>query len=87
MEGCDQEAPMVECAIITLKEETIVLKKSSNPEPVLEEFIPLQNTSGEDAKLEIISKEKCGGDKKNWLSTTQLWNNPNPNPNLNTNQT
>ncbi|KAL7603968.1 hypothetical protein Lser_V15G17058 [Lactuca serriola] len=75
MEGCDQEAPMVECgsavvkgiisdtadklSIITLKEETIVLKKSSNPEPVLEEFIPLKNTSDEDAKLEIISKEKC----------------------------
>ncbi|CAI9286817.1 unnamed protein product [Lactuca saligna] len=72
---------LINDAIITLKEESIVLKKSSNAEPVLEEFIPLKNTCDEDAKLETMSKEKCCGDKKNWLSTTQLWNNPNPNTN------
>lgn len=70
---------LINDAIITLKEESMVLKKSSNAEPVLEEFIPLKNTCDEDAKLEDTMKEKGGGDKKNWLSSTQLWNNPNTN--------
>ncbi|KAI3702452.1 hypothetical protein L6452_28190 [Arctium lappa] len=55
-------------AIVTLKEELMVFKKSTN-QPVLEEFIPLKNTCDEDPKVEIDN-----GDKKNWLSSTQLWN-------------
>ncbi|KAL4588756.1 hypothetical protein LXL04_001651 [Taraxacum kok-saghyz] len=70
---------LINDAIITVKEDLTVLKKSSNTEPILEEFIPLKNTCDEDAKLEDAMKEKGGGDKKNWLSTTQLWNNPNAN--------
>ena len=65
-------------AIVTLKEELMVFKKSIN-QPVLEEFIPLKNTcDDEDPKVEIDS-----GDKKNWLSSTQLWNTNDNNPNTN----
>lgn len=42
--------------------------KSAN-QPTLEEFIPLNKTCDEDPKVETDS-----GDKKNWLSSTQLWN-------------
>lgn len=74
---------LINDAIITLKEELTVLKKTSNAEPVLEEFIPLKNTDDDDPKLEITGKEKGAGDMKNWLSTTQLWNSPNTNQTLN----
>lgn len=53
----------------------MVLKKSSNNEPVLEEFIPLKkNSDDQDEQFEITRKENGGGDMKNWLSSTQLWN-------------
>lgn len=55
-------------AIVALKEELMVFKKSAN-QPVLEEFIPLKKTCDEDPKVETDSS-----DKKNWLSSTQLWN-------------
>ncbi|KAK9077278.1 hypothetical protein SSX86_005615 [Deinandra increscens subsp. villosa] len=55
-------------AIAALKEEITVFKKSAN-QPVLEEFIPLKKTCDGDRKVETDS-----GDKKNWLSSTQLWN-------------
>ncbi|KAD5507990.1 hypothetical protein E3N88_15693 [Mikania micrantha] len=70
-------------AIITLKEEAMVFKKSSNADPVLEEFIPLKKTCDEDAKVDLIREEKGGGDKKNWWSSTQLWNTNDINPNTN----
>nr|XP_043624573.1 transcription factor HHO6-like [Erigeron canadensis] len=65
---------LINDAIVALKEELMVLKRSSKSEPVLEEFIPLKRTC--DEEVEISSqKEKSGvGDKKNWLSSTQLWN-------------
>lgn len=55
-------------AIVALKEELTIFKKSANP-PTLEEFIPLNKTCDEDPKPETDN-----GDKKNWLSSTQLWN-------------
>ena len=61
-------------AIVALKEESNVLKKSLHVEPVLEEFIPLKNSCDDDAKVEIVANENDNGDKKNWLSSTHLWN-------------
>lgn len=52
-------------AIVTLKEELMVFKKSKD-QPVLEEFIPIKKTYDDDPKVE--------NDKKNWLSSTHLWN-------------
>ncbi|KAI3716072.1 hypothetical protein L6452_23134 [Arctium lappa] len=74
---------LINDAIIVLKEESMVLKKSSNAQPVLEEFIPLKKTCDEDGQLEMITEEKGAGDKKNWLSSTQLWNTNDNNPNTN----
>ncbi|XP_076942118.1 transcription factor HHO6-like [Bidens hawaiensis] len=68
---------LINDAIIALKEEAMVFKKLSNSEPVSEEFIPLKKSCDEDTKVDMMG----GGDnKKNWLSSTQLWN-------LNTDQT
>ncbi|XP_071691759.1 transcription factor HHO6-like [Rutidosis leptorrhynchoides] len=62
-------------AIIALKEESMVLKKSSSSvEPVLEEFLPVKKSYDEDTESKMIRKENGVGDKKNWLSSTQLWN-------------
>ena len=56
----------------------MVLRKSAklaNSGPVLEEFIPIKKRCDEDEEVDLISKENGGcGDKKNWLSSTQLWN-------------
>ncbi|KAI3815185.1 hypothetical protein L1987_14844 [Smallanthus sonchifolius] len=75
---------LIHDAIIALKEEAMVFKKSSNVEPVLEEFMPLKKTCDEDEDAEVdgdvIREEKGGGDKKNWLSSTQLWNAKDNNP-------
>ncbi|XP_024967906.1 transcription factor NIGTH1-like isoform X1 [Cynara cardunculus var. scolymus] len=77
IEAFERELPLcmllINDAIVALKEVSMVLKKSSNAEPVLEEFIPLKNSCDDDAKVESIIK-KDSGDKKNWLSSTQLWN-------------
>ncbi|XP_024979828.1 transcription factor HHO6-like isoform X2 [Cynara cardunculus var. scolymus] len=77
---------LINDAIIVLKEESMVLKKSSNAEPVLEEFIPLKKTCDEDEQLEMNGKEKGAGDKRNWLSSTQLWNTNDNTPNTNQTQ-
>ncbi|KAK9048084.1 hypothetical protein SSX86_032953 [Deinandra increscens subsp. villosa] len=79
---------LINDAIIALKEEAMVFKKTSNAEPVLEEFIPLKKTceddnDDDDAEVDVIREEKGGGDKKNWLSSTQLWNINDNNPNTN----
>lgn len=64
----------------------MVLKKSSNAQPVLEEFIPIKkrfdDNVDEDAKVEMVTNQIDNGDKKNWLSSTHLWNS---NENLNQN--
>ncbi|XP_071729976.1 myb family transcription factor EFM-like [Rutidosis leptorrhynchoides] len=57
-------------AIVSLKEELMVCKKSKNNH-VLEEFLPMRkpyddHDDEDDPKVE--------SDKKNWLSSTQLWN-------------
>ncbi|XP_071700208.1 transcription factor HHO2-like [Rutidosis leptorrhynchoides] len=61
---------LINDAIVALKEELMMLKKSLNVKPVLEEFMPLKN-SCDDVKVEINEEN---GDKKNWLSSTHLWN-------------
>ncbi|XVE66886.1 hypothetical protein DITRI_Ditri08aG0115900 [Diplodiscus trichospermus] len=74
-------------AIVALKEESMQCR-ARNVEPVLEEFIPLKNNkeennhSEEDSALMETKKEKdsdnnnCNSnkDKKNWMSSVQLWN-------------
>lgn len=63
-------------AIVAAQEELAQWKKL-NTEPVLEEFIPLKKicTDEKDDKAED-SKEKdvSSREKKNWMSTVQLWN-------------
>ncbi|XP_022746494.1 transcription factor HHO6-like isoform X2 [Durio zibethinus] len=73
-------------AIAALKEESMQCM-ARNVEPVLEEFIPLKNNknennrSEEDGALITTKKEKdsnssnCNSfkDKKNWMSSVQLW--------------
>ncbi|CAK9179713.1 unnamed protein product [Ilex paraguariensis] len=71
-------------AILTLKEEKLQCRKA-NVKPVLEEFIPLKKTCDEDEKCEVM-KEKDSRDKRNWLSSVQLWNNDH-HPNINFNYT
>lgn len=77
---------LINDAIIVLKEELMVLKKSSNVEPVLEEFLPVKKSCDEDEESEMMRKENGGGDKKNWLSSTQLqlWNTSDINLNTDT---
>ncbi|GMJ00555.1 EARLY FLOWERING MYB PROTEIN, HRS1 HOMOLOG4 [Hibiscus trionum] len=73
-------------AIVVLKEESVQCM-SRNVEPVLEEFIPLKNKKESNQSEEdgaLITKEKdsnnssnCNNnnkDKKNWMSSVQLWN-------------
>ncbi|CAK9150799.1 unnamed protein product [Ilex paraguariensis] len=73
-------------AIMALKEGTVKCGKS-NAEPVLEEFIPLKKSSDEDEKCEV-RKEDDSRDKKNWLSSVQLWNSDHhPSTNFKYNQT
>ncbi|KAK1439901.1 hypothetical protein QVD17_05726 [Tagetes erecta] len=68
---------IVNDAVDVLKEELMVLNRSSNAQPVLEEFIPIKkilDDDDDDAKVEIITNQIDNGDKKNWLSSTHLWN-------------
>ncbi|KAI3809825.1 hypothetical protein L1987_19425 [Smallanthus sonchifolius] len=67
---------LINDAIVALKEESMVLKKSLSAQPVFEEFIPIKNRydDDDDAKVEVITNQKDNGDKKNWLSSTHLWN-------------
>ena len=57
-------------AILALKEE-LMRSKAANVQPILEEFIPLKKDCDEDGG---IKKEKDCKDKKNWMSSVQLWN-------------
>ncbi|XAR59479.1 hypothetical protein NMG60_11015327 [Bertholletia excelsa] len=59
-------------AIVTLKEER-VLCRTSDVQPVLEEFIPLNKSCDEVDKSEV-EKEKESRDKMNWMKSVQLWN-------------
>ncbi|XP_031284632.1 transcription factor HHO6-like [Pistacia vera] len=65
-------------AIVALKEELMQCISSKNVQPVLEEFIPLKKSSSEDEDEEIpaVKKEKDSSkdNKKNWMSSVQLWN-------------
>ncbi|GMH02715.1 hypothetical protein Nepgr_004554 [Nepenthes gracilis] len=56
-------------AIVVLKEES-VMYRSRNPQPVLEEFIPLKKESSDHSKLEVNEESR---NKKNWMSSVQLW--------------
>ncbi|KAF3435352.1 hypothetical protein FNV43_RR22441 [Rhamnella rubrinervis] len=61
-------------AILALKEESMQCV-APNAEPVLEEFIPLKKDSDENEGRNNNKKEKDCRDKKNWMSSVQLWNN------------
>uniref|UniRef100_A0A803LNV5 HTH myb-type domain-containing protein n=1 Tax=Chenopodium quinoa TaxID=63459 RepID=A0A803LNV5_CHEQI len=52
---------------------------------VLEEFIPLKKES-ENTELNKTSEDDSGKDKKNWMSSVQLWNSPHLIRNSNSNQ-
>ncbi|XP_043711133.1 transcription factor HHO5-like [Telopea speciosissima] len=55
--------------IKALKEETMHCR-ASDVRPVMEEFIPLKRNSDNDGG---VKKEKDCRDKKNWMSSVQLW--------------
>ncbi|KAK6946157.1 SANT/Myb domain [Dillenia turbinata] len=59
-------------AIQFLKEESMN-SGASNAQPVLEEFIPLKRDSENDDG-DGVGKEKESKDKRNWMSSVQLWN-------------
>ncbi|KAJ8766654.1 hypothetical protein K2173_001174 [Erythroxylum novogranatense] len=58
-------------AILFLKEEAMQCAASKS-KPVLEEFIPLKKNCDDNENGEM--KEKDSRDKKNWMSSVQLWN-------------
>ncbi|KAF8410001.1 hypothetical protein HHK36_002521 [Tetracentron sinense] len=58
-------------AIVALKERAM-LCSSSDVRPVMEEFLPLKKKSDEEEE-EGVEKEKDRIDKKNWMSSAQLW--------------
>ncbi|KAF2305849.1 hypothetical protein GH714_008368 [Hevea brasiliensis] len=65
-------------AILFLKAESIQCAASNN-QPVLEEFIPLKKNCNDDDDDDDeqdcpIKMEKDSRDKKNWMSSVQLWN-------------
>lgn len=62
---------LVFAAIVALKEELMQCKKT-NVKPVLEEFIPLKKSCYEVGNKVEMDKES--EDKKNWMSSVQLWN-------------
>ncbi|POO03062.1 GARP transcription factor [Trema orientale] len=61
-------------AILALKEESAQCG-ALNAQPVLEEFIPLKKDCEEHEEITKNNKnEKDSRDKKNWMSSVQLWN-------------
>lgn len=58
-------------AIRALKEESIQCAAPNEVQPLLEEFIPLKKDCD---RSEENKKEKDYRDKKNWMSSFQLWN-------------
>ena len=65
-------------AIVAVKEELARCEAPKNAQPVLEEFIPLKKKKDCDEDEEGLNcnnkKEKDCRDKKNWMSSVQLWN-------------
>ncbi|KAB5541366.1 hypothetical protein DKX38_014340 [Salix brachista] len=62
-------------AIQVLRDELMQRGASKNQQPVLEEFIPLKKKFDDDHENDgLIKKEKDSKDKKNWMSSVQLWN-------------
>lgn len=59
-------------AILALKEESEKCM-SRKSQPVLEEFIPLKKECDQDEENNDKDKE-CRDNKKNWMSSVQLWN-------------
>ncbi|KAH8510816.1 hypothetical protein Peur_052465 [Populus x canadensis] len=63
-------------AIQVVREELMQCGTSNNQQPVLEEFIPLKkkiDDHGDDRESDGLIKEKDSIDKKNWMSSVQLW--------------
>lgn len=60
-------------AILVLKEESEKCKPH-NSLPVLEEFIPLKKEHDHSVEENNDRDNECR-DKKNWMSSVQLWNN------------
>ncbi|KAK8561297.1 hypothetical protein V6N13_149529 [Hibiscus sabdariffa] len=62
-------------AIVALKEESMQCA-GRKVEPILEEFMPLKenNHSEEDSNKKNDSNFNCNKDKRNWMSSVQLWN-------------
>ncbi|KAL2927579.1 Transcription factor HHO5 [Bienertia sinuspersici] len=61
-------------AISFLKQETTQYKTINGADqPVIEEFIPLKKDSNSKTETDE-GEEDCGKDKKNWMSSVQLWN-------------
>lgn len=65
---------LISDAIAALKEEQNQCRRR-NVEPVFEEFIPLKKSYDEAEKEEKTRMEKESKEKKNWMSSVQLWNN------------
>lgn len=64
-------------AILALKEDARQCA-APNVQPVLEEFIPLKKDCGKNTgERNNHKKEKDSRDKKNWMSSVQLWNTDN----------
>ncbi|KAJ6896488.1 hypothetical protein NC651_022632 [Populus alba x Populus x berolinensis] len=61
-------------AIQVLREELMQRGASKNQPPVLEEFIPLKKKNDDDHENDGLIEEKDSKDKKNWMSSVQLWN-------------
>ncbi|XP_021731712.1 transcription factor HHO6-like [Chenopodium quinoa] len=72
-------------AISYLKQESSQYKTRNAHQPVLEEFIPLKKEA-ENTELNKTSEDDSGKDKKNWMSSVQLWNSPHLIRNSNSNQ-
>lgn len=63
-------------AILYLKQESSQYKTRNAHQPVLEEFIPLKkdSSSSENSESNKTDEEDSRRDKKNWMSSVQLWN-------------
>ncbi|KAL8097039.1 hypothetical protein AgCh_030215 [Apium graveolens] len=64
---------LISDAIAALKEELDQCRRR-NVEPVFEEFMPLKMSCDEAEKDEKTRMEKESKEKKNWMSSVQLWN-------------
>ncbi|XP_039013136.1 transcription factor NIGTH1-like [Hibiscus syriacus] len=79
IDGFKRELPLcmllLNDAILALKEESMQCV-GRRVEPVLEEFMPLKedNHSEEDSNKKNDNEFNCNKDKKNWMSSVQLWN-------------